>query len=157
MGLIALGLTGCTTPRAPLVTSPAVLESRAAANQHKAGLRAVAKPCAAGPVAIDSPITIDFAWESADLANSDRGRLDDVVARLPCSPQTAVAITAYSDHHLSLERQRDLATRRGAVVSAYLTDHGATSKISVVVEPAGPKPVIATPDVLAIEARGQGW
>jgi outer membrane protein OmpA-like peptidoglycan-associated protein len=156
-GLLAFGLTGCTTPQARLETSPAILESRAAASQHRAGLQAVAKPCAAGSVAIDSPITIDFAWESADLANNDRSHLDDVVARLPCSRQTAIAITAYSDHHLSLERQRDLATRRGAAIRAYLTDHGVTPQISVVVEPAGPKPVIATPDVLAIEARGQGW
>lgn len=144
-GLASIALVGCMTPRVKPEPSQAILEARAARD---------AKVSACADIAETPPIVATFGFQTAELSEAAKKRLDEARHWLTCKPGLSARVEAGSDQRGSEAEQATLARQRRAAITAYLVAGG--------VEPArvidAPKSArSAGGDVVVIRGEGQGW
>lgn len=145
--MAAVALSGCMTERVRPEPSQAVVEARAAR---------AAKAAACADALPSAPISAPFGFQTAELSETGKQRLDAAGRVLACRPAARVVIQASADQRGTEAEQAALADQRRAAVAAYLARAGVEAgRIA-----AGPAPAPAAApggDVLVIHAEGQGW
>lgn len=149
VGLVAaLGLAGCTTPRAKPALSAAVADARAHRNAPRG------PTCAQEPLAAVSPVTIGFAFNEAELTDSMARALTEAGGWLACHPEAAATVLPDADGHGSEADQDGLARRRADAVKSYLVRAGvAAERVQILGRAAAPP----TAEVFLIRAEGRRW
>ena len=146
--LIAVGLSGCLTPRAKVAPSAAVLQARKGAGTKSAA-------CPAGDLATLSPTIATFPFDDAVVDDVGIRALKTAAAWLNCHPGVPVVIIATADNHGTAEHQKALILQRAQATLATLRAQGAADAVIHT-------PAIGTPDPvsgphLLIQADGRGW
>ena len=93
--LIAVGLSGCLTPRAKVAPSAAVLQARKGAGTKSAA-------CPAGDLATLSPTIATFPFDDAVVDDVGIRALKTAAAWLNCHPGVPVVIIATADIPVAL-------------------------------------------------------
>lgn len=147
LALTALALGGCMTARVKPQPSQAVLDARRAQD---------AKTQACAEITETPPIVATFSFQTAELSQAAKARLDEARHWLTCRPQLAARVEASSDQRGSARDQTALARQRRAAITAYLAGGGVQparireAQTDEAAQPAGA-------DVVVIRGEGQGW
>lgn len=147
MALTILALGGCTTARVKPQPSQAVLDARKAQD---------AKAQACAEITETPPIVATFAFQTAELSQTAKARLDEARHWLTCRPQLAARVEASADRRGSGADQTALARQRRAAITAYLAAGGVQpARIREAQKDEAAQP--ASADVVVIRGEGQGW
>lgn len=147
--IVAVALAGCMAPRFKEHPSEAILQARA----HRDVPPAPA--CTSTDVSAISPVSAEFPFDDATLAEEGRTALEAAMPWIICHPDTPIVIKPAADSHGTAQEQADLAQRRAETVRTYLIGHGvASARITALAlnaaEPAGPPHLV-------ILAEGRRW
>ncbi|WP_091735038.1 OmpA family protein [Phenylobacterium immobile] len=143
----ALFLNGCMTPRLKPAPSQAVLDARAARD---------AKAAACADITETPLIVATFGFQTAELSETAKLRLDEARHWLTCRTTMTARIEAIADRRGSEADQANLTRQRRSAISAYLVAGGVQPARIVEAEAAASAQPAAS-DVLVIRGEGQGW
>lgn len=145
----ALLTSGCMTARVKPQPSQAIVEARAARE---------ARESACADIAETPAISATFAFQTAELSETAKLRLDEARHWLTCRPQLTARVEATADQRGGEAEQAALARQRRAAITAYLVAGGVQpARVTDARSAQTPAGQATGADVVVIRGEGQGW
>src|SRR5258706_5213781 len=146
LGLCAVTLSACLTPRARVGPSPAVIAARGGAGVRPAS-------CQVGKLDDVSPTLASFPFDDATLDAVGARGLARAAAWLTCTPGVPVVVIPTADNHGDEAHRKDLATRRAQATLAALRSAGAKDAVVHLLAPGAADPVSGPHLVIKADCR----